>query len=176
MENTIIKLTTPLKPTDVDRLKIGDHIELFGTIYTGRDAVLPKIVRLVNEGRLSELGADLKGAVIFHSAVSEAGIGPTTSNKLEIESSIPVLSKAGVKLHLGKGALSEKTVAELNRFGSVYAVTAPVTALLTSKILSRRIVAFPEEGMEAFHELKVDGIPAIIAAAHSESITLHSEE
>jgi len=175
MEQMVIKLTTPLKPDDIARLHICDHIELYGIIYTGRDAVLPKIVRLIKEGRLNELGADLKGAVIFHSAVSVAGIGPTTSNKLEIESSIPALSEAGVRLHLGKGALSPETVAALDKFGSVYAVTAPVTALLTSRVISRRVIAFPNEGMEAFHELKVDGFPAIIAAAHGKSITLRSE-
>jgi len=31
-------------------------------------------------------------------------------------------------------------------------------------------VAFLEEGMEALHLLKVDGFPAIIAAAHGKTI------
>lgn len=169
------KLLTPLKPSDIEQLKIGDQVELYGTIYTGRDAVLPKIVRLINEGRAHTLGVDLNGAVIFHSAVSVAGIGPTTSNKVEIESSIPVLSSAGVRMHLGKGALSPDTVRALAEHGSVYAVTAPVTALLTSKVKSRRLIAFPEEGMEAFFELKVEGIPAIIAAAHGKSVSIRGD-
>jgi len=169
------RLFTPLKPYDIEQLKIGDQVELYGTIYTGRDAVLPKIVRLINEGRVDSLGADLNGAVIFHSAVSVAGIGPTTSNKVEIESSIPTLSAAGVKMHLGKGALSPETVRALAHHGSVYAVTAPVTALLTSKVISRRLVAFGNEGMEAFFELKVEGFPAIIAAAHGKSVSIRGE-
>lgn len=166
----LITLTTPIKPTDILSLKVGDQLELEGKIYAGRDAVLPKIVRLFRDGRIAELGVPLEGMVIFHTAVSDAGIGPTSSNKLEIESSIAPLSEGGVRMHLGKGALSAETIRSLAQYGSVYAVTPPVTALLTSKLTSRRVVAFPAEGIEAFYELEVTGFPAIIAAAHGKSI------
>jgi fumarate hydratase subunit beta len=166
----VITLTTPLKLSEIRKLKVGDQVELDGMIYAGRDAVLPKIVRLLSEGRIAELGVPLEGMVVFHTAVSEAGIGPTSSNKLEIESSIAPLSAGGVRMHLGKGALSADTVRALAANESVYAVTPPVTALLTSKAISRRVVAFPAEGIEAFYELQVTGFPAIIAAAHGKSI------
>ena len=91
-------------------------------------------------------------------------------NKLEIESSIAPLSKAGIKLHLGKGKLHPETGEALARFGSVYAVIPPVTALLESKTSERRVLAFPELGMEALHLIKVDKYPAIIGAAHGRSI------
>ncbi|MDP3046476.1 MAG: fumarate hydratase C-terminal domain-containing protein [Chloroflexota bacterium] len=165
-----MRLRTPLQLSDIRRLQVGDQVELDGMIYAGRDAVLPKIMRLIQEGRIAELGVPLEGMVIFHTAVSDAGIGPTSSNKLEIESSIAPLSAAGVRMHLGKGALSAETIRALAENESVYAVTPPVTALLTSKVLSRRVVAFPAEGIEAFHELLVEGFPAIIAAAHGRSI------
>ena len=122
------------------------------------------MVELVKQNRLFEYGIDLQGSVIFHTAVSPAGVGPTSSNKLEIESSIPPLSAAGVKLHLGKGALSVNTIHDLDQYGSVYAVIPPVTALLGSENFEQTVVAFPEEGMEAFYRLKVDGYPALIAA------------
>ena len=89
-------------------LRVMDEIEVYGIIFCGRDAVLPKIAKLYKEGRLGELDIDLSGSVIFHTAVSPAGIGPTSSNKFDIESTIPILSKAGVKLHLGKGALNKR--------------------------------------------------------------------
>lgn len=154
----------------ISQLSVGDMISISGFIYTGRDAVLPKIVSLFNEGKLAHFGIDLKGTVIFHTAVSDAGVGPTSSNKFEIESNIPALSKAGVKLHLGKGELSPETVSALAKYNSVYAVIPPVTALLKSKTLSQKVVAFPELGMEAFHILEVKDYPAIIAAAHGKSI------
>ena len=166
------QIQTPISDAVIQDLKVGDRITISGYIFTGRDAVLPKLVSLAEAGSLAENGINLIGGVIFHTAVSPAGVGPTSSNKLEIEGSIPALSKAGIKLHLGKGALKPETVAALDRHGSVYAVIPPVTALLESKIVSRRVAAFPEEGMEALHILEIDGFPAIIAAAHGESIYL----
>jgi fumarate hydratase subunit beta len=166
----MIHIDTPINPSVIRKLKIGDEIEIYGKIYAGRDAVLPKICQLINENRQSELGVDLFGSVIFHTAVTAAGIGPTTSGKVEIEGSIPLLSKAGVKLHLGKGALQPRTVKELNRWNSVFAVTPPVSAVFHQSLKGKRVVAFPEEGMEAFFELIVEKLPAIIAVAHGKSI------
>ncbi|MCM1424841.1 MAG: fumarate hydratase C-terminal domain-containing protein [bacterium] len=163
-------LRTPVTEEDIAKLHTGDMLTLSGKIYCGRDAVLPRICRLAETGRLGEYGIDLRGSVIFHTAVSPAGVGPTSSNKLEIEESIPLLSRAGVKIHLGKGALRRETVDALNRCQSVFAVIPPVTALLGENMVSQRCAAFPELGMEAFYELTVKDYPMIIAAAHNESI------
>lgn len=152
------------------QVNLYDQIFITGRIFCGRDAVLPRIVECYRKGTLGDLGINLSGSVIFHTAVSPAGIGPTSSNKLDIESSIPALSEAGVKLHLGKGALKPKTVEVLKKYNSYFAVTPPVSALFGSRIISSRVVAFPELGMEAFYELEVKGIPAIIAIANGSSI------
>ena len=80
------------------------------------------------------------------------------------------MSKAGVKIHLGKGAISLTTVQALKENNAVFAVIPPVTALLESQTLEREVVAFPELGMEAFHRIRVENYQAIIAAAHGESI------
>ncbi|MCR4766635.1 MAG: fumarate hydratase C-terminal domain-containing protein [Saccharofermentans sp.] len=164
------ELITPINDNKIDYLNVGDTIEISGYILCGRDAVLPKIIKMIEEGTVSELGVDLHGQVIFHTAVSPAGVGPTSSNKLEIESSIEPLSAAGIKIHLGKGELHPETIEALNRYNAVYAVIPPVTALLGSKTLEQKVLAFPELGMEALHLIKVDRFPAIIAAAHGKSI------
>jgi len=166
----IIKLETPIDDAEIRKLRVGDQIEIEGAIYCGRDAVLPKLVACLERKQLEKLKVNLKGAVIFHTAVSPAGIGPTTSNKVEIEGSIPALSEAGVKIHLGKGSLSQETAEELKRYNSVFAITPPVTALFSDKIVSRRVAAFRKEGMEALYEVRVKDFPAIIAIAHGESI------
>lgn len=166
----MINLKTPITDEMIKKLHVGDMITISGKIYTGRDAVLPKIVNLAKEGRLDEYGINLEGSVMFHTAVSPAGVGPTSSNKFEIESSFEELSKAGVKIHLGKGAISKDTVQKLEENNAAFAVIAPVTALLESKTLEKRVVAFPELGMEALHELVVDEYPAIIAAIHNETV------
>lgn len=170
MTDNIIRVETPITREAAADLRVGDRILICGKIYCGRDAVLPKVLKAIDEGTTAELGIEPEGAVIFHTAVSPAGVGPTSSNKLEIESSIEPLSKAGVKMHLGKGALKKETVEALNEYGAVYAVIPPVTALLGAKTKSQRLVAFPELGMEAFYELEVEDYPAIIGAAHGSSI------
>lgn len=166
----IKKLTTPLSEEVIADLNVGDVVTLTGYIYTGRDAVLPRIVKAVENGTLKDLGIDLQGAVIFHTAVSPAGVGPTSSNKVEIESTFEPLSKAGVKMHLGKGAISKETVKSLAEQNAVFAIIPPVTALLESQTKEKEIIAFPELGMEAFNRLKVVKYQAIIAAAKGKTI------
>jgi len=163
-------IKTPVSINDVSKLKILDKILITGYIYAGRDVVLPKLVTLIKKNKLSSLGINLDGSAIFHTAVSPAGVGPTSSNKPEIENSIPALSQAGVKLHLGKGALSESTVEALNANNSIFAIVPPLSALLSEKIIKKKVVAFAEEGVEALHLLKVNSFPAIIAVAHGKSI------
>ncbi len=166
----MIELTTPFSEEEIAKLKVGDVVCISGYIYTGRDAVLPKIVKHAEEGTLSEVGVDLRGQVIFHTAVSPAGVGPTSSNKLEIESSFEPLSRHGIKMHLGKGAIKPETVKALAANNAVFAVIPPVTALLESQTEEREVVCYPELGMEALHRIKVNKYQAIIAAAHGESI------
>ncbi|NLB10077.1 MAG: fumarate hydratase [Clostridiaceae bacterium] len=163
-------LHTPLAENAVKDLNVGEKIVLSGKIYCGRDAVLPQICRLIELDKLADYGIDLKGSVIFLSAVSLAGLGPTSSNKTEIEESMPLLAEAGVKLHLGKGAISKKTIFCLSKYNSVFAVVPPITAFLTKNTVTQKVVAFSELGMEAFFELEGKDYPAIIAAAHNGSI------
>ncbi len=172
----MIQLNTPISDEAVKSLQVGDTVEISGYILCGRDAVLPKVIKMIEEGTVNDLGIDLHGQVIFHTAVSSAGVGPTSSNKLEIETSIEPLSAAGVKLHLGKGELHKETIEALNKYNAVYAVIPPVTALLGSKTSEERVVAFPELGMEALHLIKVDKYPAIIGAAHGKSIYSQEEQ
>ena len=166
----MIELTTPISEEAATKLQVGDIVELSGFILCGRDAVLPKVLKMIEDGTVEALGVDLHGQVIFHTAVSPAGVGPTSSNKLEIESSIVPLSAAGIKLHLGKGELKKETILAMEQFNSVYAVIPPVTALLGAKTVETRVIAFPELGMEALHLIKIDRYPAIIGAAHGRSI------
>lgn len=161
------ELTTPLSDEDISSLEVGDKIYISGTIYTGRDAALPQLVSLVENGSVP---FNLKGSVIMHTAFSDAGIAPTTSSKVEIESSIKPLSQAGIKIHIGKGMLSDDSVRALDEHNSIFVITPPVAALLTSKVTDRKCVLFEDEGMEAMFRLNVDRIPGIVAIAKGEKI------
>ena len=99
-------LCTPVSKEDIAQLKVGDMVYLSGKIFCGRDAVLPKVVALAESGTTAEKGIELEGSLVFHTAVSDAGVGPTSSNKVEIEGSIAPLSKYGVRIHLGKGKVA----------------------------------------------------------------------
>ena len=166
----IRELVTPLSEEAINPLKVGDLVSITGYIFCGRDAVLPRICKELEAGTWDQRGIDLKGGIIFHTAVSPAGVGPTSSNKLEIESSFETLSKAGIKMHLGKGAIKPETVKKLQAENAVFAIIPPVTALLESQTLGRECVAWPELGMEALYRIKVVNYQAIIAAAKGESI------
>ena len=160
-------LTTPICDDDISRLSVGDKITISGTIYTGRDAALPQLVELIER---DEVPIDLKGSAIMHTAFSEAGIAPTTSSKVEIESTIGPLSEAGIKVHIGKGRLSDETVNALDENNSIFVITPPVAALLTSRVCEKKCVLFENEGMEAMYELKVKNIPGIVAVQDKKRI------
>ena len=153
-------LTTPITNNDLSELKVGDKISISGTIYTGRDAALPQLVNLIKKDKLP---FDLTGSVIMHTAYSNAGIAPTTSSKKEIESTIPFLSENGVKIHIGKGMLSDSTVKSLKEHNSIFVITPPLAALLTNKVIKKECVLFENEGMEAMFKLKIEKIPGIVA-------------
>ena len=160
-------LTTPITDDDLANVNVGDQISISGTIYTGRDAALPQLVRLIEENKVP---FDLNGCVIMHTAFSDAGIAPTTSSKVEIESTIPKLSESGVKIHIGKGMLSDETAEKLKENRSIFVITPPVAALLTNKVLKKECVLFEKEGMEAMFKLDVEDIPGIVAIHNGKKI------
>ena len=77
MNNEVKRIHTPLDDEVIKSLKPGDMVLLSGKIYCGRDAVLPKVCKLIKENKLGDTDINLIGNVIFHTAVSPAGVGPT---------------------------------------------------------------------------------------------------
>ena len=170
MTMTKRRLTFPVTAEEICSLEPGEQVLISGKIFCGRDAVLPRIAAMIEDGSIKMAPFSLEGGLIFHTAVSRAGVGPTSSNKYEIESTMGILSGAGIRMHLGKGALSRETVSVLEEKKAAYAVIPPVTALLNSKTISKKAVAFPELGMEALYELEVKDYPAVIAVVNGKSI------
>lgn len=162
------KIQVPVKENC--KVEAGDMVLLSGTVYCGRDTVLPRIAERAKANQLEADGINLSGGVIFHTAVSDAGIAPTTTSKPEIENSMVPLCEAGVKFHLGKGRISAETIEGLKRTGGVFLVSPPTAALLTACMISRKVAAYPEEGIEAFYEIIVQDLPAIVAVANGETI------
>ena len=69
-------ITAPFTDEVLKSLKVGEIVNVSGKIYAARDAVLPKIVKMIESGEIANSEIDLQGGVIFHTAVSPAGVAP----------------------------------------------------------------------------------------------------
>ena len=164
--NEVIKLTTPLSDADVEKLNIGDRVEITGIIYTGRDAAHKRLVELVKEGK--ELPFDIKGQIIYYVGPSPAppgrpvgAAGPTTSYRMDPYA--PVLIEAGLKGMIGKGARNQEVIEAMMRFKAVYfAAIGGAGALMAKSIKSAEVIAYPELGPEAVRKLEVVNFPVVV--------------
>jgi fumarate hydratase subunit beta len=161
-----IRLTTPLRDEDVERLTIGDRVLLNGTIYTGRDAAHKRLIDLLNQGK--SLPFDIKGQVIYFVGPTPAkpgqafgSAGPTTSYRMDAYS--PSLIEKGLKGMIGKGMRSDAVKEAMKRHKAVYfAATGGAGALLGKRVKKAEIVAYEDLGPEAIRRLEVEDLPVIV--------------
>lgn len=159
-------LTPPFTDTDLLSLRAGDSIRISGTIYTARDAAHSRLTELIRRGE--PLPVDLAGQAIYYVGPAPAKpghaigpAGPTTSGRMDAYT--PLLLAQGVKLLIGKGYRSPEVKAALIERKAIYAAAiGGAAALLARHIRSSRVVAWPELGTEAIHELVVENFPAIV--------------
>ncbi len=162
-----IKLTTPLKVEDVERLKIGDAVLLNGVIYTGRDAAHKRLFELLKKGE--DLPIDIEGQVIYYVGPTPAkpgyvigSAGPTTSYRMDPYA--PALIERGLKGMIGKGNRGEEVKEAMRKHKAVYfAATGGAGALIAKSIKSSEIVAYEDLGPEAVRKLVVENFPVIVA-------------
>ncbi len=159
----MISLTTPITNEDVKQLKVGEKVEITGTIYTARDAAH---IRLIKEKNIL---FDLEGAVIYYvgPTPNKEGIpigasGPTSSYRMD-QLSAPLM-KQGVKLMIGKGDRSEEFRQEMIQYGAVYLIaTGGAGALLSSRIKKSEVIMYEDLGAEAIRKLEVENFPCFVA-------------
>jgi fumarate hydratase subunit beta len=164
--NEPVRLTTPLKDEDVQRLKIGDRVLLTGVIYTGRDAAHKRLFDLVMGGK--DLPFDIRGQVIYYVGPAPAkpgqavgSAGPTTSYRMDAYS--PLLIEKGLKGMIGKGMRSESVKEAMKKHKAVYfAATGGAGALLARRVKKAEIVAYEDLGPEAVRRLEVEDLPVIV--------------
>lgn len=161
-----IRLNTPLKDEDVERLNIGDRVLLSGILYTGRDAAHKRLFDLIREGK--PLPFDIKGQVVYYVGPTPAppgkvfgSAGPTTSYRMDAYS--PALIEKGLKGMIGKGMRSDSVKEAMKKYKAVYfAATGGAGALLTKRIKKAEIIAYEDLGPEAIRRLEVEDFPVIV--------------
>lgn len=147
-------------------LKAGDEVLINGPLYTARDAAHKKLFDLINIGK--KLPFDIKGQTIYYVGPTPAkkgqamgSAGPTTSARMDKYT--PALLKAGLIAMIGKGKRSKIVRDAIIRNKAVYFVTyGGAGAYLSKRIVSSKIVAYPELGTETIRKIEVKDFPVIV--------------
>jgi fumarate hydratase subunit beta len=161
-----VTLTPPLTDADVLPLEIGDTVLVSGVIYTSRDAAHKRLVDLLAGGE--PLPMDLQGQIMYYVGPSPAppgrvigAAGPTTSYRMD--SYAPTLIRLGLKAMIGKGKRGPVVIDAMIKYKAVYlGATGGAGALISQRIKSAEVIAFPELGPEAVHRLEVENFPTIV--------------
>lgn len=160
-------LQLPLDKKALQDIKIGEWVNLTGSLYTARDEALKRIHALVTEGKQPPI--DLKEQLIYFVGPTPpapgepvGSAGPTTSRRME--PFLPAILDAGVVAVMGKGPLSKTTVADFQRRGVIYLSAAGgAGAFYGAKVHGAAVVAYEELGPEAIYSLKVENFPVVVA-------------
>jgi fumarate hydratase class I/fumarate hydratase subunit beta len=148
-------------------LRVGDEVQLFGTIYTMRDAGHRRTLDYVL--RCDDLPFGLAGQALFYAGPTPAAagrpfgaIGPTTASRMDFAT--PQLLHAGISVVLGKGDRSSEVIRACKDTGSVYlAATGGAAAYLASFVTASELIAWEDLGTEALRKLSLNGLPAFVA-------------
>ncbi len=164
--NSSHKIRTPLKDTDLLKMKVGDSVLISGTIYTARDSAHKRMVEMIQAGE--SLPINLKNQILFYAGPAPAppdkpvgSIGPTTACRMDVYT--PPLLQMGLKGMIGKGSRSQAVRSAMQKQGAVYfAAIGGIAALLAQCVLRSQVIAFEELGPEAIRELEVVDFPVIV--------------
>lgn len=152
------RLDLPLKKSDMSGLKAGEEVLLSGKLYTARDAAHKK-----------GLPIDVKGQAIYYVGPTPArkgaaigSAGPTTSSRMDKYA--PDLLKKGLVAMIGKGKRGPEVISAIIKNRAVYfAAIGGAGAYLSKRIMSSRVVAYPELGTEAVREIEVKDFPVVVS-------------
>ncbi|MGC8770576.1 MAG: FumA C-terminus/TtdB family hydratase beta subunit [Brevinematia bacterium] len=162
------KLILPLKDKSVlTTLKAGELLTIDGIIYTARDMAHYKMIEMIKKGET--LPIELTNNAIYYCGPTPprednlfGSAGPTTSGRMD--EAFVFLSDYGLSITIGKGNRTKEVIESCKENKAVYFITfGGAGAYLAKKIISQKIIAFPELGTEAIYELKVKDFPVIVA-------------
>ena len=163
---SIIQLKTPLTKTDIASLKIGDILELTGTIYTARDAAHKRMQTALNEGKSQPI--DFTNQFVFYAGPCPAkpgrvmgSIAPTTS--MRMDSFVEMTFRLGMLGMIGKGERSDFVPDLCKKYSGVYLLSiGGASALISNQVKSCEVVAYEDLGTESIKRLEVEKLRLIV--------------
>ena len=161
-----IRLETPLRLDDIEPLKSGDVVRLYGVLYAARDAAHARMKEAVDKGEA--LPFDPEGQVVYYTGPAPARpgsalgpAGPTTSSRMDPYA--PSLIERGLRGMIGKGARSKEVHRAMRRHGCVYfGAVEGTAALLADRVKEAEVVAHEDLGPEAVLRLVVEEFPVVV--------------
>lgn len=153
--------------SDITKLVAGDEVYFSGTIYTARDAAHKRMVDALNANK--PLPIEINGAAIYYAGPTPTrdgeiigSCGPTTSTRMDDYT--PTLLDLGLKFMIGKGKRSKEVKASIVKNKAIYLIAVGgAAALIKSKIVACKDIAYEDLGCEAIRELKVKDLPLLVA-------------
>jgi len=165
------KLQIPISEADARKLRVGDEVELTGTVVLARDMGHKCMV----EEKPDFLRPYLQGGVIYHCGPVVrkdaegkwrfVAAGPTTSSREEPYQAT-VIGEYGVRGVIGKGGMKEKTMEGLKKYGAVYFhAVGGAGSLLAERVAEVKTVFKLEEfgTPEAFWVVEVKDFPVVVS-------------
>ena len=175
------ELMTPLTAKDIEALRIGDIVYLSGTLVTGRDDVLRRVLH-----EHMECPVDFSKAAIFHGGpiirtnvdgtFECVAIGPTSSIRMENDQA-DFIKVTGLKIILGKGGMGEKTAAGRKKYKCIHCVYPGGCAVKAADLVERvEGVEWPALGMpEALGIFRVRQFGPLIVSIDTQGNNLFTE-
>ncbi len=164
-----MRIDIPTTEEAIRKLKVGDEVELFGTIVTARDAAhkfmvekWPKFVApLIKNGAIYHCGPVMNKKGGKWQVVAA---GPTTSIREEPYESA-VMEHYNVRVIIGKGGMGDKTLAACKKIGAIYlhAIGGAAVQLADSITQVKEVHMLDKLGVpEAFWVCEVEGFKGIV--------------
>jgi len=150
----------------IRNLKAGDTVSFSGIIYTARDQAHRRLKDIIDRDGTTPF--DLKGKIIYYCGPTQTpkgkiigSCGPTTSSRMD--DFIKPLLKKGLLGMIGKGRRKEEAKNLIRKYKAVYFLApSGCGALLSKKVLYKKLVAFSDLGSEAVYKLKIKDFPLIV--------------
>jgi fumarate hydratase subunit beta len=161
-----MRITSPLEPGTIEKLRAGDQVLLTGVIYTARDAAHKRLTEALAKGE--KLPFEPKGQTMYYMGPSPAppgkvigAAGPTTSGRMDVYS--PHLMEAGLKGMIGKGSRSAEVKKAMKKYKAVYfAAVGGAGALIAKAVKKAEVIAYEDLGAEAIRRLEVEDLPLTV--------------